>query len=42
MFKRRTERMVSLVRNPSPIVIEVPRIPNNEFNDDFNEENVVM
>lgn len=39
MLKRRTEIMVNIARNPSPIVIEVPRNPNNNvLNYDFNEE----
>jgi len=43
MLKRRTEMMVSIARNPSPIVIEVPRNPNNnEFNDDLNEEFLML
>jgi len=45
MLKRRTEKMVSIARNPNPIVIDVPRIPNNnEFSDDilFNEEFLIL
>jgi len=45
MLKRRTEKMVSIARNPNPIVIDVPRIPNNnEFSDDilFNKEFLIL
>lgn len=36
--------MLSIARNPNPIIIEVPKNPNNdfEFNDKLNEEFLML